>query len=211
MSGRRIALLALIGLVPIAIALWLAGVDVFQQMGRYVVAEGVVAGEEAVASAPIDGHVVEVSTQAGQRVQAGQPLFTLRAADAGTPTVVRAPRDGTVLQVSAVVGQVVRTGDQLAALDVSSRLHAVAYLYDTSVTSVQAGQRADVTVPALGATYQGTVREILPAGSVVVTGAASTSPAGGSQGRTTYPVWVDFDYGDAPLKVAMAASVKIYR
>jgi multidrug resistance efflux pump len=211
-SGRRIALLALIGLVPIAIALWIAGYDVLQQIGRYVVAQGVVAGETAILSAPSDGQVVDVEAQPGQRVQAGQTLLRILVAGSSAPTEVAAPKDGTVLQVGVVVGQSVRAGDRLAVLDVSTRLHAVAFVDEKSITAVQPGQRADVDVPALGATYQGVVRQILPAGSVVeVTGIMGTPAESPTAGPTKYPVWIDFEYGNAPIRVAMTVSAKIYR
>ncbi len=208
MSGRRIALLALIGLVPIAIALWVAGFDIYQQIGRYVVAEGVVAGEEAIVTAPADGQVADVRVAVNQQVQAGQTLFRL-IGPGGAQVNVTAPRAGTAVEVSTLVGQSVHSGDTLAILEVAPALHAIAYVGETSISEVKVGQRADVTVDALGVTYQGTVSQVLPAGSVVdVPGIATPTT---TSGTVTYPVWINFNYGTAPVKLAMTVSVKIYR
>ena len=207
-SGRRITLLALIGFIPIAIALWVAGFDINQQIGRYVLAAGVVAGEEAIVSAPADGQVSDVRVAVSQSVQAGQTLFRL-IGPGGASVDVTAPRGGSAIQVGAVVGQTVRSGDQLAVIEFAPTLHAIAYVDETSISAVQTGKQAEVTVDALGTTYQGTVRQVLPAGSVVEVPGVSTPTI--TSGRVTYPVWIDFNYGTAPVKLAMTVSVKIYR
>lgn len=212
-SKRRIALLALIGLIPVLIALWVAGFDVFQQLGRYALADGTLVGEVAVSSAPYDGKVVGVQATVGQAVRAGQTLASLQRPGSDAPVVVPAPRDGIVVQMGIVEGQDVRAGDTLATLDVSTRLHVVALVDETDISSIRAGQKVEIWVRALDTTYSGTVREVLPPGAVGqgLPSATPTPAASGPPSRAQLPVSIDLDYGDAPLKLGMSVSVRVFK
>ncbi len=71
--------------------------------------------EDAVrVSAPMSAQVLEVRVEAGDRVEAGQPLFVVSAMK--TETVIEAPCAGTLLEGLARVGQVVDAGGLLGAL-----------------------------------------------------------------------------------------------
>src|SRR5918996_950647 len=60
MTKKRIAAFAGLAVLPIVLALWLAGFDVSYQLGNYVISDnGVVQGEVYHASAPAAAHVDE--------------------------------------------------------------------------------------------------------------------------------------------------------
>jgi multidrug efflux pump subunit AcrA (membrane-fusion protein) len=78
-----------------------------------------------------------------------------------------------------------------------SKLHIEVNLSETDAAKVQAGQPVTLTFDALpNVALTGTVATIAPAATV-------------SQNVVTYPVQVEFDPGDTPVKVGMSATADI--
>jgi biotin carboxyl carrier protein len=65
--------------------------------------------------AHITGVVFQVTSKAGDRVLAGDPVVVLESMKMEIP--VEAPRDGTVKEVTVSEGQTVQEGDTVALLE----------------------------------------------------------------------------------------------
>lgn len=78
-------------------------------------------------------------------------------------THITAPQDGTLGEVSGRVGQYVATGAQIASL-VPDKVWVVANFKETQLASMQAGQRVEFTVDALGdRIFSGRIERFAPA------------------------------------------------
>jgi len=223
MTKTRIALLSVAGIIPVILALWVAGFDVAYQLGHYVVSDdAVVAGDLVQASAPSTGQVVDLLVDVGEPVERGQALVSLAA---GSPAVaqpsigprlatrVRAPSEGTVVFLPVERGQTVSAGQPVAVLADLQQLWIIANVDETSFKSVQPHQRAEVYLPALDRTFNGQVVEILPAAAGLSgNGTTPIRPAAGGTTKTTpqLPVRVAFDYDGADVLPGMTATVKIF-
>src|SRR5438105_5417436 len=106
MSKKRIAAFAGLAVLPVILALWLAGFDVSYQLGNYVVTDNAqVMGDVYQASAPAAGQVNDLLLDVGDSVDKGQGVASLLAAGVATTaplaprltTSVRSPAPGTVL------------------------------------------------------------------------------------------------------------------
>ena len=74
-------------------------------------------------------------------------------------STVRAPLDGTVLRIFKWPGETTGDGPMLRLGD-TSRMYAVAEVYETDVRHVRPGQTARITSPALPAELTGTVERV---------------------------------------------------
>ena len=119
-----------------------------------------------------------------------------------------APFDGVVSAVTIQVGTSsgassssssstsTSSGASITLID-RSKLHIDISLSETDAAKVQVGQPVSLTFDALpNVTLQGKVATIAPAATV-------------SQNVVTYPVQVEFDPGNAPVKVGMSATADI--
>jgi HlyD family secretion protein len=110
---------------------------------------------------------------------------------------LKAPFDGVVSAVSAQPGGLASTTTAAVTLVDRSTLHIAISLSETDAAQVQVGQSVALTFDALPTVaLSGTVATIAPAATV-------------SQNVVTYPITVEFDPGDAPVKVGMSASADI--
>src|SRR5438093_9594714 len=115
MTKKRIAAFAGLAVLPVILALWLAGFDVSYQLGNYVVSDNaVVAADVYQASAPAAGQIADLLLDVGDSVEKGQGVANLVAAGPAQPvaplpprltTFVRAPGPGTTVHLKVLRGQ----------------------------------------------------------------------------------------------------------
>lgn len=222
MTRTRIALLAVAGVIPIVLALWVAGFDVAYQLGHYVVSDNaVVTGDLIQASAPSAGQVTDLLVAVGESVERGQALVALAAgpvsssatASSRLATRVRAPAEGTVVSIPVERGQTVSAGQPVAVLADLGKLWVTANVDETSFKSVRPGQRAEIYLPALDRTFTGQVVEILPAAAGATEGGATQirpAASGAVKASPQLPVRIVFDYESASVLPGMTATVRIY-
>jgi biotin carboxyl carrier protein len=72
-------------------------------------------GGRAQLKAPMPGKVVRVLVEAGQAVEAGQPVVVVEAMK--MQNELKSPKSGTVAELRAEVGSTVNAGDVLAVID----------------------------------------------------------------------------------------------
>ncbi len=110
---------------------------------------------------------------------------------------LKAPFDGVVSAVAATPGSIAGTGSAAVTLIDRSKLHIEVSLSETDAARVQIGQPVELTFDALpSASVTGTVATIAPAATV-------------QQNVVTYPVQVEFDPGDTPVKIGMSANADV--
>jgi HlyD family secretion protein len=108
-----------------------------------------------------------------------------------------APFDAVVASVAVQEGGLASTGTAALTLVDRSKLHIEVNLSESDVAKVQLGQPVALTFDALpNVTIKGTVATIAPAATV-------------EQNVVTYPVEVEFDPGQTPVKVGMSATADI--
>ncbi|TAK23331.1 MAG: HlyD family efflux transporter periplasmic adaptor subunit [Chloroflexota bacterium] len=219
MSKQRIALFTGLAILPIVLALWLAGFDVTYQLGTYVVSDNaVITGDIYQASAPAAGQINDLLLDVGDPVERGQGLASLLTGvttsvspfGARAMTNVRSPAPGTVVHLNVVRGQTVSAGQSVATVADLSNLWILAQVEETSFKDVRPGMRAEIKVPALDRYFNGEVVGVIP--ELGAGGAATRAPAGPNAARVTavVPVRLRIDYGDALIYPGMTASVRIF-
>ena len=209
MTRKRIAVFVVLAVLPIVLALWLAGFDVSYQLGNYVLTDSaVIAGDVYHASAPTSGQVTDLLADVGDPVEKGQGLASLFAPQRISSSV-RAPAPGTIVQMSVVRGQSVAAGQSIATVADLSNLWVVAHIDETSYKDVRLGQRVEVKVNALDRYFGGSVVGVVPdlAGQAQPQRPATAS---GVRSIAQVPVKVAFDYGNALVYPGMSATVKIF-
>ena len=84
-------------------------------------------------------------------------------------TILKAPVDGTVTQVDTKVGQQANAMQEVIIIQDINALHAEAYVSESDVANLQAGQPVDYTFDALGPDkhFSGKVLTINPASTVI--------------------------------------------
>lgn len=218
MSKGRISLFVGLAVLPIILALWLAGFDVSYQLGNYVVSDnGVVQGEVYHASAPASGQVADLYAEVGDAVEKGQGVANLLTAAppalpfGRTSTNVRSPVIGTVVHMNVARGQAVTAGQSIATVADLSNLWIVANVEETAFKDVRPGMPVQVKVNALDRLFPGQVLGIVPD---LANGQAAAPRALGASAAARpvaqVPVRIAFDYGDAVVFPGMTATVKIF-
>jgi multidrug resistance efflux pump len=118
-------------------------------------------------AAPGSGTLVTWQAQPGAHVSAGEVIGIVRStpgfASAASYNVI-APITGTLLRVDVHEGQTVSAALPLAYVADFDHLRVTAFIDETEIHAVRAGQPVDITVDATGSVvYQGTVTEVIPA------------------------------------------------
>src|SRR5579884_2880172 len=178
MSRKRIALFAALAIIPVVLALWLAGFDVSYQLGNYVVTDdATVTGDVYEASAPTAAQVNDLLLDVGDPVEKGQGVANVLASGGPAPagaavatgplaprltTAVRSPAPGTVVHLNVVRGQNVTAGQPVATVAELSNLWIVAQIDETSFKDVRPGMSAQIYMNALDRYFDGKVSGLLP-------------------------------------------------
>jgi multidrug resistance efflux pump len=155
--------------------------------------------------------------QPGAQVAAGQPLGFVKPAPGGvmaSPLQIDAPVGGTIIRIDGQTGQVVGPLQPLAYVADLANLTVWAYVDETEIRRIKAGQPVDVTVDAAGSVpFRGTVARIMPAAA----GEFSLIPPGdrttANFTKVTQRIIVEVDLGDtadAGLYPGMSAYVRIH-
>lgn len=222
MSRNRIILFAGLAILPVVLALWLAGFDVSYQLGNYVVSDdAVVQGEVYQASAPAAGQVNDLLLDVGDSVEKGQGVANLLAAGVGQgagivprlTTSVRSPAPGTVVQLSVVRGQSVTAGQSIATVADLSNLWITANVDETSFKDIRPGMPVEVYMNALDRYFEGRVVGLVPdLANANGQPAAPRAAAGPNVARPIpqVPVRIAVNFGDAPVYPGMTATTKIF-
>jgi multidrug resistance efflux pump len=218
-SKKRIAAFAALAVLPVILALWLAGFDVSYQLGNYVVSDNAtISGDTYQASAPAPGQIADLLLDVGDSVERGQGvanLVTLAPAQAALiapprlTTNVRSPAPGTIVHLNVVRGQSVTAGQPVATVADLTNLWIVAQVDETSFKDIRPGMPVEVYVNALDRYFNGEVVGLLPDLPQQSPQPRAAAP-NAVRPVAQVPVRIAFDYGDALVYPGMTATIKIF-
>jgi multidrug resistance efflux pump len=153
----------------------------------------------------------------GATVVTGQTIGFVRpplSGSAGDSVKIAAPVDGTVIRIDGQVGQSVGPFQPLAYVANLDNLTIWAYIDETQIHRIQAGQPVDVTVDATGGhTYHGSVKRIMPATASQFSLLPSSDRTTANFTKVIQRIIVDIDLGntgDLGLYPGMSAYVRIH-
>jgi multidrug resistance efflux pump len=153
----------------------------------------------------------------GATVVTGQTIGFVRpplGGSAGDSVKITAPVDGTVIRIDGQVGQNVGPFQPLGYVANLDNLTIWAYIDETQIHRIQAGQPVDVTVDATGGrTYQGAVKRIMPATAGQFSLLPSSDRTTANFTKVIQRIIVDIDLGNTGglgLYPGMSASVRIH-
>jgi multidrug resistance efflux pump len=153
----------------------------------------------------------------GQVVVANQTVGYVRPPLSGAVAdsfKIAAPVEGTIVRVDGKVGQVVSPLQPLAYVANLDSLSIRAYIDETQIGRIQAGQLVDVTVDATGGrTYKGTVERVMPATASEFSLLSSSDRTTANFTKVVQRIIVDVDLGNTSglgLYPGMSASVTIH-
>ncbi|HEY1556757.1 MAG TPA: HlyD family secretion protein [Kofleriaceae bacterium] len=173
------------------------------------------AAGHVVQSTPVERQVAAATAAADlahARVAAAQAALDLATLQRDY-TKIKAPVAGTTSRLGVHVGQMVQPG-QTVVMIVPTRSYVIANFKETQLERIAPGDRAEVTVDALGGkTYHGKVESVSPA-----TGARfSMMPPDNATGNFVkvvqrVPVKIEWDDGEdvSQLHAGLSAEVKVY-
>jgi multidrug resistance efflux pump len=163
-------------LVPVLIVLALFAIAggitylVYNSYMYYSTDDAQVTGNVVSINAVASGQLTTLDVTLGESVTIGQTIATITpAATAASPKAapaitITSPINGKVIQTSAVSGQVVSPGLALVELEDPSSITVTAYVNESAISNIQAGQAVDIQIDAYGGTsFTGKVQQIIPA------------------------------------------------
>jgi len=199
-SRRRIrARPLIIGLVVLIVLAAAArfGYNYYVDSTLYVSTDDALVDSNMVSVAPLtSGTLVRWRVKPGDKVRMGQVLGQVKPSTGTVYMGITAPIDGTVLRVDAKEGQVVAQAQALAYVANLNAMRITAYIDESVIHKVQAGQPVEVTVDATGGTvYHGTVSEVLPAAASSFALIPSSDRSTGNFTKVTQRIEVHIDIG----------------
>ncbi len=188
-----------IGLVVIIVLALLArfGYTYYIDSTLYVSTDDALVDSNLVSVAPIGSGTLAIwRIKPGDKVRAGQVLGQVKPVSGSSYINITAPSDGTILRVDGREGQVVAQAQSLAYVANLDVMHITAYIDESVIHKIHAGQTVDVTVDATGSNvYRGTVSEVLPATASSFALIPSTDRSNGNFTKVTQRIEIHIDIG----------------
>ena len=204
---------AFLGLVLVTWGVSFVWQRVYDLHHTYRTDAATVSGTMAAITPVEAGTVMAVDAQVGSTVHAGQTIVTLRRAN-GVRMRLTSPINGTIIQEGATPGEVLPARQPLAQVVDLGRLSITAYVEESHIKDIAAGQSADVMVDAFGGTtFHGKVRRIVLGDDGTPSPATSGAYANGTITDTAQrvPVEITLDsYPGRTLYPGESAAVAIY-
>lgn len=161
---RRPLILGMIGLIVLALVARF-GYTYYLDSTLYVTTDDALVDSNMVSIAPVASGTLAIwQIKPGDKVRADQVIGQVKPATGSVYSAITAPIDGTILRVDGKEGQVVGQAQALAYVANLDAMRITAYIDESEIHKVHAGQSVEVTVDATGSNvYDGTVSEVLPA------------------------------------------------
>jgi multidrug resistance efflux pump len=197
--GRIRARPIIIGIVVVIVLLAIArfGYNYYIDSTLYVTTDDALVDSNLVSVAPIGSGTLSIwRIKPGDKVRAGQVLGQVKPAAGSAYINILAPSDGTILRVDGLEGEVVAQAQPLAYVANLDAMHITAFIDESVIHKIHAGQTVDVTVDATGSNvYHGTVSEVLPATASSFALIPSTDRTNGNFTKVTQRIEVHIDIG----------------
>ena len=195
-KSRRPLIIGVVGLIVLALVARF-GYNYYIDSTLYVSTDDALIDSNMVSVAPLASGTLAIwRIKPGEQVRAGQVLGQVKPTTGSAYSNITAPIDGTVLRVDGKQGQVVGQAQALAYVANLDAMRVTAYIDESEIHKVHAGQSVEVTVDATGSNvYQGTVREVLPATASSFALIPSTDRSTGNFTKVTQRIEVHIDIG----------------
>jgi multidrug resistance efflux pump len=146
----------------------------------YSTDDAVVSGKLASVVSARAGTVLETGFRVGQYILIGQDIAKLRT-DSSATFYARSPLNGRIISETVVSGEVVRAGQLIAQVVDLGSVYITAYVEETHIRDVHAGQSVDVHVGPYGdRPLRGRVSAIVPATAAETSALPTTDYADGN-------------------------------
>jgi multidrug resistance efflux pump len=192
----RPLLIGMLALIVLAVAARF-GYGYYLDTTLYVTSDDALVDSNIVPIGPLGSGTLAIwRVRLGDRVRAGQVLGQVKPASGSTYINVTAPIDGTIIRVDGKQGQVVAQAQAIAYVANLDAMRITAYIDESVIHKVHAGQPVEVTVDATGGTiYRGTVSEVLPATAGTFALIPSSDRSNGNFTKVTQRIEVHIDIG----------------
>ena len=210
--------LIMAGVLVIVVVIAAGGYIYFRNAALYVTSDDALVHSNLTPVAATGAGTLQTwLIESGAKVTVDQTIGFVRPPLGGAAAdsfKITAPVDGTVIRIDGKVGQVVGPFQPLAYVADLDNLTIRAYIDETEIQRVKAGQPVDVTVDATGGlTYHGTVKTIMPATASEFSLLPASDRTTANFTKVIQRIIVDIDLGNTTnsgLYPGMSASVTIH-
>lgn len=211
---RRILLINLIVVLGIAIVAGVVGYLVYNNYYYYSTDDAQVSGNIVNIVPTISGTLESLTVSTGDYVSANQVIGTVQATGTNAIANVTAPFNGVVVAVPGVVGQIVTPQLALVQEADPSSVKVTAYVDESAVKNVAAGQFVDIHVDAYsGTSYTGHISQVVGAAASQFSLLPTTDNASGNFTKVSQRIPVNILLGGNPgfmLLPGMSTEVTIH-
>jgi multidrug resistance efflux pump len=212
---RRILLINLIVVLGIVIVAGVVGYLVYNNYYYYSTDDAQVSGNIVNIVPTISGTLESLTVSTGDYVSANQVIGTVQATGTNAIANVTAPFNGVVVAVPGVVGQIVTPQLALVQEADPSSVKVTAYVDESAVKNVAAGQFVDIHVDAYsGTSYTGHISQVVGAAASQFSLLPTTDNASGNftkvSQRIPVQIIIDSSNPGQALLPGMSAEVTIH-
>jgi multidrug resistance efflux pump len=212
---RRILLINLIVVLGIVIVAGVVGYLVYNNYYYYSTDDAQVSGNIVNIVPTISGTLESLTVSTGDYVSANQVIGTVQATGTNAIANVTAPFTGVVVAVPGVVGQIVTPQLALVQEADPSSVKVTAYVDESAVKNVAAGQFVDIHVDAYsGTSYTGHISQVVGAAASQFSLLPTTDNASGNftkvSQRIPVQIIIDSSNPGQALLPGMSAEVTIH-
>jgi multidrug resistance efflux pump len=212
---RRILLINLIVVLGIVIVAGVVGYLVYNNYYYYSTDDAQVSGNIVNIVPTISGTLESLTVSTGDYVNTNQVIGTVQATGTNAIANVTAPFTGVVVAVPGVVGQIVTPQLALVQEADPSSVKITAYVDESVVKNVAAGQFVDIHVDAYsGTSYTGHISQVVGAAASQFSLLPTTDNASGNftkvSQRIPVQIIIDSSNPGQALLPGMSAEVTIH-
>ena len=212
---RRILLINLIVVLGIVIVAGVVGYLVYNNYYYYSTDDAQVSGNIVNIVPTISGTLESLTVNTGDYVSTNQVIGTVQATGTNAIANVTAPFNGVVVQVPGVVGQIVTPQLALVQEADPSSVKITAYVDESVVKNMAAGQFVDIHVDAYsGTSYTGHISQVVGAAASQFSLLPTTDNASGNftkvSQRIPVQIIIDSSNPGQALLPGMSAEVTIH-
>ena len=212
---RRILLINLIVVLGIVIVAGVVGYLVYNNYYYYSTDDAQVSGNIVNIVPTISGTLESLTVSTGDYVSTNQVIGTVQATGTNAIANVTAPFNGVVVAVPGVVGQIVTPQLALVQEADPSSVKITAYVDESVIKNVAAGQFVDIHVDAYsGTSYTGHISQVVGAAASQFSLLPTTDNASGNftkvSQRIPVQIIIDSSNPGQALLPGMSAEVTIH-
>src|SRR5947209_6560135 len=159
---NRSVLIPIIVILAVVISMGVGGYLLYNNYNFYSTDDAQVTGTIVNVVPQISGTLTQLNVQVGDYVTANQVIGTVQPMGFQSFTDrLRSPEAGVIVQVPGVVGQQVTTGSTVAQVTDLQSVKVTAYVDESAVKNIAAGQAASIHVDAYNSDVSGHVTQVI--------------------------------------------------